>query len=156
MITRVIESVCVLLLLLVSTTISEAKHAHRHNAVVRLVRYIEKHEQQHQHLQISLGAVSPRPSNCYGIAWCGCYVRTQVSRDPGPEGNLAAFWEHFGHPSSLAPGAIVVRRGGHHVEMVQAVYGDGTYLARGGNVRRDNMVHTYLESTSGIIAIRAE
>lgn len=107
------------------------------------------------HSRIStLEVVDKRPKNCYGIPWCGCYMRTRVSHDPGPAYNLAANWARFGHASELVVDAIVVHR--HHVDMVQKVLGNSKYLAVGGNSHRDNLVHTYINSTIGAIAIRHE
>lgn len=98
--------------------------------------------------------VGTRPNNCFGIAWCGCWMRTQVSHDPGSNYNLAANWANFGHSATLQPGSIVVKA--HHVERVERVLGDNTYIAAAGNTGHGNNATTYPSSLRGAIAIRAE
>jgi hypothetical protein len=55
-----------------------------------------------------------RPRDCYGIAWCGCWLRHQFGlADTGL--NLAANWLHVGSPATVDTGNIVVWPSRHHV-----------------------------------------
>lgn len=47
-------------------------------------------------------------------AWCGWYMRKQVSNDPGPDYNLARQWLHFGTPAA-GPFSGVIVVWPHHV-----------------------------------------
>ena len=77
-----------------------------------------------------------RPRDCYGIAWCGCWLRHQFGIED-TRYNLAAFWKNFGHAvSGPIVGAIaLIRRGGgiHHVGIVTGVDGNGNPIIKSGN-----------------------
>jgi hypothetical protein len=84
-------------------------------------------------------------------AWCGWWMRANNGRgDPGPEFNLARNWAHWGAPSSVVPGAVVVYP--HHVVRVVAPLGNGMILATSGN--DGHRVRTRARSLSGAIAVR--
>ena len=86
-------------------------------------------------------------------AWCGFWLRHNVSRDPGIEYNLARNWTHWGRPASgPAPGVIGVMA--HHVFKVIQVLGVSQVLAISGN--DGHAVRTRPRSTSGVIAWRVE
>lgn len=57
-------------------------------------------------------ASGSRPSDCYGIPWCGCYLRHQFGLADKTL-NRAIAWARVGHPTSPHVGAVVVWR--HHV-----------------------------------------
>lgn len=58
-----------------------------------------------------------RPSDCYGIAWCGCFMRHHFGIADRSL-NLARNWAGVGSPTSAHSGAIVVWRG--HVGIMQS------------------------------------
>lgn len=89
-------------------------------------------------------ALGPRPR-----AWCGWWLRGQVAGDPGPQGNLARWWTHYGpHIAGPQPGAIAVWP--HHVGIVTAVLGDGQIMLKSGN--DGHAVRERARSTRGVIA----
>ena len=60
-----------------------------------------------------------RPRDCYGIQWCGCFMRHLTGLND-PKLNLAANWRHVGSPTSPHSGAIVVFPSGHHVGQLRS------------------------------------
>jgi hypothetical protein len=61
---------------------------------------------QHHRVHRVQSAAS-RPSDCYGIPWCGCYLRHYFGlNDTGL--NTAASWARVGQATSARSGAIVV------------------------------------------------
>jgi hypothetical protein len=153
----------VISLLFLCLTIGATNATAHHKHWSHHFRHVSAHHVHHpavadsrhaKSVKLSSNIVGTRPSDCFGIPWCGCWLRTQVSHDPGPAFNLAANWAHCGHVSVLDVGAIVVHP--HHVDIVEKLLGDGHYLARGGNVRHDNYAHVYNASVKGAIAIRRE
>ena len=99
----------------------------------------------------------PAPSEWHGpygarpAEWCGWEMRQLVSRDPGPEFNLARNWAHWGHAASAGVGAVVVWP--HHVGKIVGRE-DGMWVIKSGN--DDNMVRSRPLSIAGAIAIRRE
>lgn len=91
-----------------------------------------------------------RPRDCYGMAWCGCYMRHLVDRDPGPAYNLARNWAHYGRPTYAHVGAIVVWP--HHVGEIVGRR-NGRWLVLSGN--DGNAVRRRFRSLGGAIALRA-
>lgn len=61
--------------------------------------------------------VASRPGDCYGIQWCGCFMRHYFGIADRAL-NLAANWAGVGTRTSAHPGAIVVWR--HHVGVLQS------------------------------------
>lgn len=83
--------------------------------------------------------------------WCGWYMRTQVSHDPGASFNLARNWAYFGSAASgPAKGVIVVWR--HHVGHIVGQNARGQWLVHSGN--DGGAVRTRARSLSGAIAFR--
>ena len=82
--------------------------------------------------------------------WCGWYLR-QVKGVSDPSYNLARNWAHWGHSTSLHPGAVVVWN--HHVG--EAAAGEcpaGRVMLHSGN--DGHAVRTRCVSLRGVIAIR--
>ena len=72
-----------------------------------------------------------RPADCYGIAWCGCYLR-HVLGVAGKEFNLAIHWLHWGRPSGPQVGAVAI--GPHHVALLKgAPDANGYWHIQDGN-----------------------
>lgn len=114
---------------------AHARHWHRHYA---------HHVRHHWHAR---HYADGRPR-----AWCGYWMRHNVSSDPGVAFNLARNWLRWGHPvSGPAPGVIGVMP--HHVFKVIEVVGPGRVLAISGN--DGHAVRTRVRSTRGVIGWRA-
>jgi hypothetical protein len=83
-------------------------------------------------------------------AWCGWYMRGQVSGDPGPSYNLARSWAHYGSDAGgPTVGAIVVWR--HHVGKIVG-HENGQWIVQSGN--DGHAVRTRPRSLAGAIAFR--
>jgi len=94
-------------------------------------------------------AAFARPAGC-PHRWCGCYMRTQVSSDPGPAYNLARSWLKWGSPTSPTPGAIVVWS--HHVGRLVSQVQVSVWIVHSGN--DGNAVRERARSISGAIGFR--
>jgi hypothetical protein len=83
-------------------------------------------------------------------AWCGWYMRSQVSSDPGPMYNLARAWAHYGaNAGGPSIGTIVVWR--HHVGKIVG-HENGHWIVLSGN--DGHVVRTRPWSLAGAIAFR--
>lgn len=82
-------------------------------------------------------------------AWCGWQMRQLVSRDPGPEYNLARNWAHWGHAGPAGVGAVVVWP--HHVGKIVGKE-DGMWVIESGN--DDHATRARARPITGAIAIR--
>jgi hypothetical protein len=58
-------------------------------------------------------SVEGRPPDCYGIPWCGCYMR-HIYGIQDKAYNRAPEWAHFGRPAG-GPGVGVIVVWSHHV-----------------------------------------
>lgn len=72
-----------------------------------------------------------RPADCYGIQWCGCWLRHTLGLADRSL-NLAIAWARVGSPASPHEANVVVWR--HHVGQLLA-YENGRILIRSGNDR---------------------
>ena len=118
-------------------------HHSRHYEVTR------RHS-RHRHYYASQGyeRIGSRPADCYGIPWCGCYMR-HIMGVASREYNLARNWAHYGHATSPHVGAIVVWS--HHVgKIVGQVNGEWVVLS--GN--DGHAVRERPRSLAGAIAFR--
>ena len=97
-------------------------------------------------LQASL---SGRPSDCYGIRWCGCYLRHVLGlADKGL--NKASNWASVGHNAG-GPGLGVIVVWPHHVDHI--IGGSpGHWVTEDGNFNHG--VHVGERSLAGAIAFR--
>lgn len=95
-------------------------------------------------------AVEGRPADCYGIPWCGCFLRHYLGlADRGL--NLAANWAGVGRPTVPHAGAVVVWR--HHVGIIRSEPDSrGVAVVLSGNDGR--MVRERPRSLRGAIAFR--
>lgn len=62
-------------------------------------------------------SVGSRPADCYGIPWCGCYLR-HVYGIADKSLNLARNWASVGSRTTAHAGAVVVWN--HHVGVLQS------------------------------------
>ncbi len=90
-----------------------------------------------------------RPSDCYGIAWCGCFLRHYFGLADRAL-NSAFEWTHVGHQTTAHNGAIVVWR--HHVGILRSEPVDGRALVLSGN--DGHRVRLRAVSLSRVIAYR--
>ena len=96
-------------------------------------------------------AAESRPRDCYGIAWCGCWLR-HVFGIADRSLNLAINWAHKGSPASPDNANVVVWR--HHVGKLIAHNGN-RILIQSGNDR--GAVRTRWVTTNilgGVVAFR--
>jgi hypothetical protein len=98
------------------------------------------------------GATSEvRPAECYGIPWCGCWLRVKLGiHDTGL--NVARAWRNVGYAAEAAPGAIVVWA--HHVGMLVSHVAGSVWVVKSGNDGHGNHVGEVPRSIKGAIAIR--
>ena len=92
--------------------------------------------------------VGGRPADCYGIPWCGCYMRHLVG-ETNRAYNLARNWAHWGHATSPHVGAIVVWS--HHVGRIVGQE-RGEWIVLSGN--DGHAVRERARSLAGAIAFR--
>lgn len=90
-----------------------------------------------------------RPGDCYGIPWCGCFMR-HLTGLMSRSLNLAANWAHVGHATTAHEGAIVVWP--HHVGKIMSNVRGGFAFVLSGN--DGNRVRDRYRSLRGAIAFR--
>lgn len=78
------------------------------------------------------GGNDGRPADCYGIAWCGCYLR-HILGIGNTAFNLAIHWLNYGHPV-VGPRVGAVAVGPHHVaRVIGTPDASGRWLIQDGN-----------------------
>jgi hypothetical protein len=94
--------------------------------------YVRHHHEEHEeHFEQEEHQTSfDRPGDCYGIAWCGCFLRHYFGLADRAL-NSAFEWTHIGQPTTPHNGAIVVWR--HHVGLLRSDPVDGRALVLSGN-----------------------
>lgn len=101
-----------------------------------------------EHQSENLG--SARPHDCYGIAWCGCFLRHKFGI-ADKSFNLARRWASAGSASHPHSGAIIVWP--HHVGQLQSdPDAEGRALILSGN--DGGGIRIRLRSIKGAIAFR--
>jgi hypothetical protein len=89
-----------------------------------------------------------RPRDCYGIAWCGCWLRHHLGIDD-VRLNLARAWSKVGEAAAPAVGVIVVWA--HHVGIITGHDGTNWVVTSGND---GHAVRTRPRSLKGAIAFR--
>jgi hypothetical protein len=111
-----------------------------------------RHHRHHTHHRYS--GDEGRPTDCYGIPWCGCWLAKHLGLDRLATHinlNAAIEWLHVGTAADgPAPGVIGVQP--HHVFLVVKVTGPHRVLAISGN--DGNRVRTRERDTGKVIAWR--
>lgn len=134
----------VVLVLATSPALAHHRHGHyhyRHHSYRHLARATAS-------VPLPTGVPSARPSDCYGIPWCGCFMR-HVEGVSSKSYNLARQWAHWGVATVAQVGAIVVWP--HHVGKI--VGGSpGHWLVLSGN--DGHRVRERYRSVAGAIAFR--
>lgn len=116
------------LLCLLFTSPAFAKHHHRHHYHHHHVVKVHSFEQGLGH-GLAHMLDSARPRDCYGIPWCGCWLRHHLGIGD-KDYNRAVEWRHYGHPSAPHVGAIVVWS--HHVGIITGG-SPGDWIVTSGN-----------------------
>jgi hypothetical protein len=124
-------------------------HVHLHRSAharhhIRWSHRLRAHE-------VARGDNTGRPSDCYGIPWCGCFMR-HLEGVTDRAFNLAREWVHFGQHAG-GPGDNVIVVWSHHVGIIRGgPDGHGRYLVQSGN--DGHQVRTRYRSLAGVIAYR--
>jgi hypothetical protein len=116
----------------------------RHRPVIRTPR---PELSSAQHVDVSDTA---RPSDCYGIAWCGCWLRHHLGLSD-VRLNLARAWATIGSAATPAIGVIVVWA--HHVGIITGHDGSN-WIVTSGNAGNSRHALTQSRSLRGAIAFR--
>lgn len=113
------------------------------------VRYASPHGVRH--IRRTAGITSGgRPSECRGIAWCGCWLRLRYGI-ADVKLNVARAWSRIGNAvAGPVVGAIAVWP--HHVGEITGVPGPGRIILKSGN--DGGAVRERERSTRGVIAYR--
>ena len=132
---------------------AHARHHHVHYHHRHHVIRIAHHEAQFDKIGDAILKVArqamERPADCYGIPWCGCYMRHLMGVADRAY-NLAANWAHYGTAASgPCVGCIVVWP--HHVGILVG-QSEGRWVVRSGN--DGHAVRTRARSIAGAIAFR--
>ena len=90
-----------------------------------------------RHYYASSGALSAaggaiRPADCYGIPWCGCFLRHKLGI-ANTAYNLADTWFGWGHPSGPCVGCVAVSH--HHVAIIVGQSQEGWIVEQGNPYR---------------------
>ena len=94
-----------------------------------------------------------RPSDCYGIQWCGCYMRHLTGLSDRSL-NLARNWAHVGSPGSPSAGNVVVWN--HHVgKLMSNVDERGYAMVLSGNNGSGNRATVRYQRVNNAIAFRS-
>jgi hypothetical protein len=155
--TLTVTAACWAIFLLFSQS-AQARNHHQHGRVANGVVHYSAGSRAYayasgypSHAASRVSAYQPSYSGYGGrpAAWCGWEMRQLVSRDPGPEYNLARNWAHWGHAGPPGVGAVVVWP--HHVGKIVGKE-DGMWVIESGN--DDHATRTRARPISGAIAIR--
>jgi hypothetical protein len=131
------------------------RHHHRHHVHHEASRSgISSHPQRWEwsygDVGLRGGSLHGRPSDCYGIPWCGCYLRHLLGI-ADRELNRAVAWAHWGHATYAHAGAVAVWR--HHVGIIRGGPDQtGRWLVESGN--DGHAVRTRYRSLARAIAFR--
>ena len=131
------------ILLVLSLNQAEAKHHRNHQ------HYQHRHHAGRVHDKESRDVADPRrPSDCYGFAWCGCFLKHYLHAVAnGLNLNLARDWADWGRRTVAHVGAIVVWP--HHVGVIVGGSPDHWRVLSGNDGHR---VRERERSVSGAIA----
>lgn len=129
------------LLVAAGTSNAATRHQHhhyRHHYAHHHVQHVKHYAKRHAKPHVQTAAVADtapaenvRPAPCYGIPWCGCWLRIKLGIDD-TRYNLAAFWHNFGTRIS-EPVVGAIARFNHHVGIVVAVDPNGNPVVKSGN-----------------------
>ena len=142
--------ICVFVLVASPAFAKSHHHTNRHHHRHHWHHYV--HRIRGNHVPIHVAHNEGRPADCYGIPWCGCWLKHALGVVSSALNlNMAREWAHWGRAASgPAPGVVGVMP--HHVFKVVAVEGPGRVLAISGN--DSHAVRTRVRSTAGVIAWR--
>jgi hypothetical protein len=143
------------LCLLATAAEARPRHHHSHHGFHRVHHHRFHHAARETTYAARPATVassnSGRPSDCYGIPWCGCWLR-HVTGHMDKVLNLAAAWLHVGAPTGPEVGAVVIWPNRHHVGRIVGQSERGLWLVQSGNYA--NRVATVSIRFSGGFAFR--
>lgn len=123
---------------------AEARHHHHH-----FTHHHYRHVGRQAYAWATPVESGSRPRDCYGIPWCGCFMR-HLMGVADKSYNLARNWAHWGsNAGGPRVGAIVVWR--HHVGKIVG-QDRGQWVVESGN--DGHRVRTRPRSVRGAIAFR--
>lgn len=128
--------------------LSTQAHAH-HGHHARSWPHGRAAVQRHNHAAAHFSTARPR--DCYGIPWCGCFMR-HLMGETNHALNLARAWATWGHRSD-GPGRNVVVVWRHHVGLIVARGRNGLWIVLSGN--DGHAVRERPRSLAGAIAFRS-
>ena len=122
----------------------------------------QRHSRVQQIQPVAFASLSPvaygtsRPSNCSGIPWCGCWLKSALGNvlsaaDRALNLNRAIEWAHVGQAARPHVGAIVVWS--HHVGTITGQDSNGQWIITSGN--DGHAVRSRPRSLAGVVAIRS-
>ncbi len=135
------------------STQAHAHHRHhyshvRHHLTRSALTRAAAHRASHS---VAAHFSSARPADCYGIPWCGCFMRHLMGVADAAY-NLARNWARYGHNAGgPAPGVIVVWP--HHVGRIVRAGSGGRWVVLSGN--DGHAVRERERSLAGAIAFRS-
>ncbi len=134
----IIKALLVLVLLLTATEAfarPHGKHRHHHRHHISRVAVDANANAVFSFGSSSLVSRIRRDAGTNPIGWahrwCGRYLRSVVSNDPGPAFNVAAKWRSYGSATTAQVGAIGVMWG--HVGVIAAIEGNRVLLVSGNH-----------------------
>lgn len=133
------------------STQAHAHHRHHHarHHASHSVHGRAAHERQSP---VAAHFSTARPSDCYGIPWCGCWLKHYLGIEHARLNlNLARAWANIGsYLSGPVPGAVVVFP--HHVGLLVRPGRAGRWVVLSGN--DGHRVRERERSVAGAIAFR--
>jgi len=144
------RGIVVLILACLSTPAFASHHRHHHRHHMRHHVHIRASDPVAAGLGVGLAHMlqHARPHDCYGIAWCGCWLRHALGVT-SRQFNLAREWAHWGKSTTAHVGAVVVWR--HHVGLISGG-SPGNWIITSGN--DGHAVRSRRRSIAGAIAFR--
>ena len=109
-------------------------------------KYVSRTESPYRASLAGSGLAS-RPADCYGIPWCGCYMRHLLGVADRAF-NLARNWAHWGHATSPHAGAVVVWS--HHVGKIVEMVSATEAVVLSGNSGRGGVTQRPLRISNAI------
>ncbi len=125
-------------------------HKHRHHVSHHHYRHVRHHRQHNDVVSAHVASNEGRPADCYGIPWCGCWLKHALGVvSTALNLNRAIEWAQWGHATTAHVGAVVVWP--HHVGRIVARKDDKWIVESGNDGHR---VRARARSLAGAIAFR--
>ncbi len=144
------RNVLICVFVLVASPAFAKSHHHRHSRHHHYRHHVVVHRTHGDRVSAHVAYNEGRPADCYGIPWCGCWLKHALGVVSSSLNlNMAREWAHWGRPTEAHVGAVVVWP--HHVGKI--VGGSpGHWAVLSGN--DGHRVKTRVRSIAGAIAFR--